>query len=95
MVHFRLFLEISDQKWQNGSCGGTDIFVGRMQGILEEVALLQEINEACRACVRAFVDDRTDSQGRVSVDALANFARRAGFSSQPWNKALKVGRLII
>ena len=54
------------------------------------MALLQEITEACRGCVRAFVEDRTDAQGRVSLDSLNNFARSLGFGQQPWMKALKV-----
>ena len=61
-----------------------------MQGVLEEVSLLQEITEACRGAVRAFVEDRTDSKGRVSQDSLNNFARSIGFGQQPWTKALKV-----
>jgi hypothetical protein len=60
------------------------------QGVLEEVALLQEITEAARATVRAFVDDRTDASGRVSKDSFANFARMTGLQAQPWEKALKV-----
>lgn len=60
-----------------------------MQGVLEEVALLQEITEACRGAVRAFVEDRTDSDGRVSQDSLNNFARSIGFGQQPWTKALQ------
>ena len=61
-----------------------------VQGVLEEVSLLQEINEAARACVRAFVEDRTDSAGRVSKDSFANFARMTGLQAQPWEQALKV-----
>jgi hypothetical protein len=61
-----------------------------VQGVLEEVTLLQEITETCRGAVRAFVEDRTDSKGRVSEDSLNNFARSMGFGQQPWTKALKV-----
>ena len=61
-----------------------------MQGILEEVTLLQEITEAARSCVRAFVEDRTDASGLVSTDSFASFARMAGLQAQPWEKALKV-----
>ena len=61
-----------------------------LQGILEEVNLLQEITEACRASVRSFVEDRTDSQGQVSIDSFANIARSMGFQKQPWEEALKV-----
>ena len=52
--------------------------------------LLQDITEAARATVRAFVDDRTDSRGQVSIDSFANFARMAGLQAQPWEAALKV-----
>lgn len=60
------------------------------QGILEEVTLLQDINEAARDAVRLFVEDRTDANGLVSFDSFANFARMAGLQAQPWEKALKV-----
>ena len=60
------------------------------QGILEEVNLLQDITEAARSCVRAFVEDRTDVNGIVSTDSFANFARMTGLQAQPWEKALKV-----
>ena len=60
------------------------------QGVLEEVTLLQEITEAARTCVRAFVEDRTDADGLVSTDSFANFARMAGLQAQPWEAALKV-----
>ena len=60
------------------------------QGILEEVNLLQEITEAARACVRAFVEDRTDASGLVSTDSFVGFARGMGLQAQPWEAALKV-----
>lgn len=60
------------------------------QGVLEEVTLLQEITEICREAVRAFVEDRTDANGRVSQDSMNNFARSLGFGQQPWTKPLKV-----
>ena len=62
----------------------------RAQGVLEEVTLLQEITEAARACVRAFVEDRTDAGGLVSTDSFAGFARGLGLQAQPWEAALKV-----
>lgn len=71
-------------------CHVVDCEADVAQGILEEVNLLQEMTEACRACVRAFVNDRTDPQGRVSIDSFANFARNLGFQKQPWEEALKV-----
>ena len=53
--------------------------------------LLNTINEAARNCVRRFVEDRTDKDGRVSVNALASLARMTGFGVEPWVAALKVG----
>lgn len=54
------------------------------------MTLLQEITEACRAAVRAFVSDRTDKEGRVSSDALANFARSMRLVTPAYEKSLKV-----
>ena len=45
---------------------------------------------ASRAAVGAFVDDRTDQDGRVSQNALKNFARLANFDREPYMKALQV-----
>ena len=61
-----------------------------LQGVLEEVNLLQEITEAARESVRLFVEDRTDANGVVSFDSFANFARMTGLQAQPWEAALKV-----
>ena len=61
------------------------------QGVLADVDLLNTINEAARNCVRKFVEDRTDKDGRVSVNALAGLARMTGFGVEPWVAALKVG----
>ncbi len=61
-----------------------------MQGTLADVELLQEITEASRAAVLAFVSDRTDAEGRVTSNALTNFARLAGLGQQPYLKALQV-----
>lgn len=69
-----------------------EIYSATNRGVLEEVTLLQEITEACRAAVRAFVEERTDKQGRVSVDALAGFARSMRLTTPAYEKALKVTR---
>lgn len=61
-----------------------------VQGILAEVELLQEITEATRAAVQAFVLDRTDTEGIISNNALTKFARLAGFGKQPYLTALEV-----
>lgn len=61
-----------------------------LQGILADVELLQEITMASREAVGAFVQDRTDKDGRVSGSALKNFARLANFDREPYMKALEV-----
>lgn len=61
-----------------------------LQGILADVELLQEITEATRAAVQAFVVDRCDANGVITNKALTNFARLAGLSKQPYLEALEV-----
>ena len=62
-----------------------------MQGVLVDVELNQRMTEVCRNSVRAFVEDRTDSEGRVSIKALNKFAQMTGFGAQePWNDVIKV-----
>lgn len=61
-----------------------------LQGILAEVELLQEITEATRAAVQAFVVDRCDKDGIITNKALTNFARLAGLGKQPYLVALEV-----
>ena len=52
--------------------------------------LLQEITEATRAAVQAFVVDRCDANGIITNKALTNFARLAGLGKQPYLLALEV-----
>lgn len=52
--------------------------------------LLQEITEATRAAVQAFVIDRTNAEGIITNNALTKFARLAGFGKQPYLAALEV-----
>eukprot|EP00884_Botryococcus_braunii_P002250 jgi/Botrbrau1/12025/Bobra.0293s0002.1 len=66
-----------------------EIYLNNNKGVFEEVALLEEMKEICRGCVRSFVEDRTDVQGRVSIDSFANFARQIGLQQDPWVKVLK------
>ena len=61
--------------------------------MLEEVNLLQDITLATRAMVGAFVEDRTDDEGRISSDSFAGLARRIGFRAQPWEEAIKARAL--
>lgn len=62
-----------------------------VQGVLVDVELNQRMTEVCRNSVRAFVEDRVDSDGRVSIKALNKFAQMTGFGAQePWNDVIKV-----
>ena len=63
-----------------------------LQGVLEDVTLNQELVETSRLAVRAFVEDRTDSDGRVSLNALNKFAQLA-FAQEPWMATLKVNAI--
>ena len=63
----------------------------RVQGVLVDVELLQRMTGVCRNSVRAFVEDRTDKDGRVSIKALNKFAQMTGLGAQePWNDVMKV-----
>jgi magnesium chelatase subunit H len=64
------------------------IYAGNNRGDLDDVALNEDIKEACRAMVGAFVADRVDANGTVSADSFASFARRLGLQQAPWVKAL-------
>ena len=62
-----------------------------MQGVLQDVELNQRMTEVCRLAVRAFVEDRTDKDGRVSIKALNKFAQMTGLGAQePWVNVIKV-----
>ena len=65
------------------------IYAGNNRGDLEAVTLNEEVKEACRSVVRAFVEDRLDANGVVSPDSFAGFARRLGLQKAPWIKALE------
>lgn len=51
--------------------------------------MLQRITDTCRACVGAFVRDRTGPDGRVSNNSFQGMLRMAGLAKQPWDAALK------
>ena len=54
-----------------------------MQGNLDDVTLLQDITEVCRATVRAFVEERTDKNDQVSCNwprHMTHDAHGSGFS---------------
>lgn len=67
-----------------------DICVALLQGVLQDVELNQRMTEVCRLCVKDFVEDRTDKDGRVSIKAINKFAQMAGFGGkEPWNDVIK------
>lgn len=66
-----------------------EIYSGNNKGVLADVDLLQRITEACRACVREFVKDRTGFDGRIGKNWVAEFTKAIGFSVEPWVRALQ------
>ncbi|MGB2927120.1 MAG: magnesium chelatase subunit H [Limnothrix sp.] len=63
-----------------------EIYRNSDKGILEDVNLLQDINEACRAAVRALVEDLINEEGRVSLVARLNFLNVG--KKSPWVESL-------
>lgn len=66
-----------------------EIYANNNKGLLADVELLQQITEASRECVREFVKDRTNSEGRVGTNMISNLAKLTGFYVEPWVRALK------
>ncbi|MEM8612593.1 MAG: magnesium chelatase subunit H, partial [Cyanobacteria bacterium P01_H01_bin.105] len=65
----------------------TEIYNNSDLGILDDVQLLYEINEATRSAVGAIVNEQLDDEGRVSLKTmlkLFNFGKR----KDPWLEAL-------
>ena len=64
-----------------------EIFANSDRGVLDDVQLLYEINEATRAAVGAIVNEQVDDEGRVSLKTMLNvfnFSKR----QEPWVAAL-------
>ncbi|KAA6426638.1 MAG: magnesium chelatase subunit H [Trebouxia sp. A1-2] len=67
-----------------------EIYLNNNRGVLQDVELNQRMTEVCRQAVRAFVEDRTDKDGRVSIKALNKFAQMTGFGApEPWVNVIK------
>ncbi|KAK9861790.1 hypothetical protein WJX84_009539 [Apatococcus fuscideae] len=67
-----------------------EIYLNNNKGILKDVELLQSITEACRESVRAFVNRRTNSSGRVTTETLSEgLMRFARLGAEPWTEPLK------
>lgn len=67
------------------------IYSGNNAGKLEDVALLERITAATRACVQEFVRDRTGADGRIGANPLAMMIKWTGFYQEPWVRALEGG----
>jgi magnesium chelatase subunit H len=64
-----------------------EIFKNSDRGVLEDVQLLYEINQATRAAVAALVREKTDAEGRVSIVSRLNFFNMG--RKAPWVEALQ------
>lgn len=65
----------------------TEIYNNSDLGVLDDVQLLYEINEATRAAVGAIVDEQLDDEGRVSLSTMLNLFN-FGKRKEPWVDAL-------
>ncbi|WIA33976.1 hypothetical protein OEZ86_007071 [Tetradesmus obliquus] len=65
------------------------IYQGNNRGVLADVDLLQRITEACRACVREFVRERTGLDGRIGISFLPSLLKWTGFYQEPLTRALQ------
>ncbi|GAB4384607.1 MAG: magnesium chelatase subunit H [Elainellaceae cyanobacterium] len=63
-----------------------DIYRNSDRGVLDDVQLLYEINQATRAAVAAMVKEQTDAEGRVSKVTKLNFFNIG--RKEPWIEAL-------
>jgi magnesium chelatase subunit H len=66
-----------------------EIYAASNKGVLEDVELLQQITEASRECVAAFVNDRTGFDGRIGKNWIAEISKAFGLSEEPWVRGLR------
>ena len=64
-----------------------EIYKNSDLGILDDVQLLYDINEATRAAVGAIVNEQVDDEGRVSLNTMLKFFN-FGKRKDPWVEAL-------
>ena len=70
-----------------------DVYRGNNNGVLKDVELNEKIVYACRAAVKALVDQSTDSNGRVKevksfMDDLAGMFASLSGAKKPWTQAI-------
>jgi magnesium chelatase subunit H len=63
-----------------------EIYANSDQGVLDDVQLLYDINQAVRDAVGALVHEQVDAEGRVSMVSRLNFLNIG--RKEPWIKAL-------
>jgi magnesium chelatase subunit H len=63
-----------------------DIYANSDKGVLDDVQLLYDINQAVRDAVGALVHEQVDAEGRVSMVSRLNFLNIG--RKEPWIKAL-------
>jgi magnesium chelatase subunit H len=65
-----------------------EIFRNSDQGLLDDVQLLNEIQQATRVAVRAMVESQQDEEGRVSKTSMLANLFNFGQKKEPWMVAL-------
>jgi magnesium chelatase subunit H len=65
-----------------------EIYQGSDRGVLEDVQLLNDINQAVRSTVSAMVHTQVDGDGRVSKMSMLNNLFNLGGKKEPWVEAL-------
>lgn len=63
-----------------------EIYQKSDRGVLDDVQLLYDINQATRTAVAALVQEKTDAEGRVSIVSKLNFFNMG--RKEPWVEAL-------
>jgi magnesium chelatase subunit H len=64
-----------------------EIYQNSDRGVLDDVQLLYDINQATRTAVAALVQEKTDAEGRVSIVSKLNFFNMG--RKEPWVEALQ------
>jgi len=66
-----------------------DIYRQSDKGVLDDVNLLQDITQACRAAVGEFVAESVAKDGRIDVAFVDILGKLSGAKAEPWVEALK------
>lgn len=66
-----------------------DIYMASNRGQLEAVQLLEQITEACRSCIRAFVQEKVGLDGRIGFNALTALKKFTGLYEAPYVTGLR------